>query len=205
LADNNIDILGFGLTGASGLMKYLATLAATGFGLFLFYRATTRGVLWVSPIQRLLMHVPKLGTALETFAMSRLAWAMHVTMNSGMELRRALKLSLSSTHNVLYTQHIDRILAEIRSGREIHEALEDTGAFPIHFIDAVQVGEQSGQLVESLANLSSHYQDEARSAMNILTVMMGVAVTGLIAAAIIFMIFRVFGFYSGVLNDAMKI
>jgi type IV pilus assembly protein PilC len=204
LAKNHIDILGFGLTGTSGLMTYLAFLAACGFVLYLFYRATTRGVLWVAPIQRLLMHVPRLGTALETFAMARLAWAMHVTMNSGMELRRALRLSLASTHNVLYTQHINRILAAIRSGREIHEALKETGVFPIHFIDAVDVGEESGQLVESLANLSSQYQHEARSAMNVLTVLMGLAVTGLIAAAIIFLIFRVFSFYTGVLNDAMK-
>ena len=204
LAKNNIDILGFGLTGGEGLATYLAILAAGGFALFLLYRATTRGVLWVAPIQRLLMRVPKLGTALETFAMARLAWAMHVTLNSGMELRKALKLSLNSTQNVLYTQHVDRILAAIRSGREIHEALDETGAFPIHFIDAVHVGEQSGQLVESMANLSSQYQHEARAAMNVLTVLMGLAVTGLIAAAIIFLIFRVFGFYVGVLDDALK-
>lgn len=204
LANNNIDILGFGLTGTEGLVKYLALLAACGFVFFLFYRATTRGVLWVAPIQRLLMRIPTLGGALETFAMARLSWAMHVTLNSGMDLRKALKLSLNSTHNVLYTQHVNRILAAIQSGDEIHEALGETGAFPIHFIEAVQVGEESGQLVESLANLSSQYQNEARSAMNTLTVLLGVAVTGMIAAMIIFMIFRVFSFYTGVLDDALK-
>jgi type IV pilus assembly protein PilC len=114
-------------------------------------------------------------------------------------------LSLASTQNVLYTQHVDRILGSVGSGNEIHEALAETRAFPRHFIDAVQVGEQSGALVESLGNLSAQYQDEARSAMNVLAVLMGVAVTALVAATIIFLIFRVFSFYAGVLQDATKI
>ena len=204
LAKANIDILGFGLTGGEGLTTYLAILAGIAFALFLLYRATTRGVLWVSPVQRLLMYVPKLGTALETFAMARLAWAMHVSLNSGMDLRNAMRLSLRNTQNVLYTQHIDGVLRAIRSGREIHEALAETGAFPVHFIDAVQVGEQSGELVESMGILSAHYQDEARAAMNTLTVLFGLAVWGLVVAVIIFLIFRVFGFYAGVLNDALE-
>jgi type IV pilus assembly protein PilC len=205
LAKAKIDILGFGLTGSQGLVTYLAILGAIGFGLFLVYRATTRGVLWVAPIQRLLMLVPKLGGALETFAMARLAWAMHVTLNSGMDVRSAMKMSLASTENVLYTRHIDRVLSSIRSGHEIHEALADAGDFPVHFIDAVQVGEESGQLVESMGNLSAQYQHEARAAMSTITVLLGVLVTALIAGVIIFLIFRVFSFYSGVLNDATKI
>jgi type IV pilus assembly protein PilC len=204
LAKAKIDILGFGLTGGEGLATYLAILAAIGFCLFLVYRATARGVLWVAPVQRLLMAVPKLGRALETFAMARLAWAMHVTLNSGMDLRGAMTLSLASTENVLYTRHTDRVLRAIRAGREIHEALAETRAFPVHFIDAVQVGEESGQLVESMANLADQYQHEARAAMNTITVLLGVAVTALIAGVIIFLIFRVFSFYSGVLNDALK-
>jgi type IV pilus assembly protein PilC len=199
----NVDILGFGLRGTSGLLTYLAILGAIAAGLALVYRATVRGMLWVAPVQRGLRWVPRLGKALETFAMARLAWAMHVTLNSGMDLRNAMQLSLASTENVLYTRHTDQVLRSIRAGREIHEALAETGAFPLHFIDAVQVGEESGQLVESMGHLSTQYQHEARSAMNTITILMGVLVTGLIAAVIIFLIFRVFSFYTGVLDDAL--
>jgi hypothetical protein len=41
--------------------------------------------------------------------------------------------------------------------------------------------------------------------MNVLAVLLGVAVTALVAATIIFLIFRVFSFYAGVLQDATKI
>jgi len=201
---DQIDILGFGLVGSNGLMIYLMILAAFWFGVFMAVRAASRGALWVAPLQRALMKVPKLGKAFETIAMARLSWAMHVTLNSGMDLRAALKLALDSTQNVLYTQHTSRILKAIQMGDEVHEALAATHAFPQHFVDIVQIGEQSGRLVESLATASVQYQQEAKSAMQVLTVLLGLAVTALIAGIIIFMIFRVAGFYIGVINDAAK-
>ena len=204
LRKSNTDLLGFGLTGNSGLLIYLAFLGVVGFGIFLLIRATTRGVLWVAPVQRVIMSIPRLGAAIETLALARLAWALYVTLNSGMELRNALKMSLRSTHNVVYTQHIDRILRNIRQGGDIYDALVSTNVFPVEFLASVQVGEESGRLVESMAHLAEQYQDQARLAMNTLTILLGLAVTGLIAAVIIFLIFRVFSFYTGTLNDALK-
>jgi len=205
LAKSGVDLLGFGLKGASGLATYLAFLAAAaavGYGLYL---ATTRGKLWAAPLQRTLMKVPKLGTSLETLAMARLCWAMHVTLSTGMDLRQALRLSLRSTQNVRYTQHTDEVLRSIRSGNEIHEALAATGDFPSLLIEAVHVGEESGRLPEAMSNLSRQYQQEAKAALGIITVLLGFGVMMLIAGVIIFFIFQVFNnAYLGPINDALK-
>jgi type IV pilus assembly protein PilC len=137
--------------------------------------------------------------------MARLSWAMQVTLNSGMDLRKALAMSLASTHNVVYTRHTDAILRDIRNGHSVHEAFTATGAFPYDFLDALQVGEDSGRLSETMAHMAQEYQDQARLAMNTLTILFGLMVTALIAAVIIFLIFRVASFYIGVINDATKI
>src|SRR5262245_50219842 len=92
LRQNNIDILGFGLTGNDGLMAYIGIIAAVAAGFFVAYRAASRGMLWIAPIQRAIMKIPQLGRALETLSMARLSWAMHVTLNSGMDLRRAMDM-----------------------------------------------------------------------------------------------------------------
>lgn len=205
LAKSDIDMLGLGLRGTSGLIIYLAVLAMIGGVLFALYRAAMRGALWTRPIQLALMHVPQLGKAMETFALSRLTWAMHVTLNSGMELRKALTLSLRSTQNAKYMQHIDGVLRSIRAGNEIHEALDDTRAFPPTFVDAVHVGEQSGMLAETMANLSKQYQAEARTAMTVITAVLGLLVFALIALIIIFFIFQIFkNAYLGPIQDALK-
>lgn len=205
LADSGIDMIGLGLKGTSGLLIYLTVLAAIGGGAYLLYRATVRGALWAAPLQQVMMRIPQLGKALETFALARLTWAMHITLNSGMDLRQALSLSLRSTQNVFYTQHIDRVLKSIRAGNEINEALGRTGAFPLLFVDAVAVGEESGMLSETMANLSKQYQGEAKLAMTIITAILGFLVFVLIAVIIAFFIFQIFkNAYLGPINDALK-
>jgi type II secretory pathway component PulF len=198
-----IDILGFGLVGNRGLAIYLAFVAAVGILLFALIRASVRGLVWTRPIQRGVLRIPVLGPALQTLALARLAWSMDQTMNAGMELRQALQLSLRSTNNAFYTDRIERIDAEIAGGNSIHEAFRAAGGFPADFLDALEVGEHSGQLVESMGLLSRQYQDQARVALATLTTVAGLAVWAVVATLIIALIFRLFMFYLGAINDAL--
>jgi len=135
-------------------------------------------------------------------SLSRLTWALALTTGSGMDLRRALDLSLRSTHAWRYIDQIDPIWRSIRGGSELHEAMFQTGVFPDRIVDAIAVGERSGRLSETMQTLSDQYQDEARSALAVLTRIAGIVVWMAVATLIIFFIFRLFSFYLGVLNDA---
>ena len=198
----HVDPLGFGLLGTAGLAKYAAFVALVGITLALVIRAMTRGVLWTRPLQRFLLRIPKIGPALQTVALARLAWVMSETMNTSMEVRRALKLGLQSTRNAWYTDRIERIDAEIAGGSSIYEAFREAGGFPADFLESLHVGEESGNLVESMAQVSNLYQDQARAAWNILATVGGVAVWVVVAAIIISLIFRLAMFYIGALGVA---
>jgi type II secretory pathway component PulF len=197
-----IDILGFGLIGVPGFIIYVLILATIAAALFICYRAVQRGMLWTRPLQRLLLQIPGLGGCLQTLALARLAWSLNVTMETGMDLRHALTLSLASTHNARYTDHIQTVVGKVGRGGEIYEALSETHAFPRDFMDTLEVGERSGRLPESMAILASQYQDQARRALTTLTVIAGFAVWGLVAMILIAMIFQIFSFYLGVINEA---
>jgi len=201
----NVDLLGFGLVGSRGLAVYVMLLAMAGASIWLVVRAITRGLVWTRSIQRLVLKIPGVGKPLRTLALSRLAWAMHLTMNTGMEVRRALKLSVRSTQNARYTDQIPTIDAEIVGGNSIHGAFIVAGGYPADFLDTLAVGEQSGKIVESMGLLAKQYQDRARMAMAALAVVAGVAVMLLIAGLIIAMIFRIFiTSYLGPINEALK-
>ena len=199
-AGQPIDFLGFGLTGNRGLAIYLALVATAGILVIVTVRAANRGLLCVRPIQRGIMSAPVLGPALRTLALARLAWSMHLTMNAGMEVGRALRLSLKSTGNARYIDCGQTIDAAIAAGQSIYEAFCRTRCFPPDFLDTLQVGEQSGNLVESMAHLSRQYREQARSALATLTTFAGFGVWALVAAMIIFVIFRLFFFYFNALN-----
>jgi type II secretory pathway component PulF len=199
-----IDILGLGLIGNSGLAIYLLFVAAVAAVIWLVIQSVRRGLVWTRPLQRAVMATPGIGSCLQTLALSRLAWCLHVTMETGMDLRHALALSLGSTHNARYTDHSDEVVSQVAGGQEIYEAFSATGVFPRDFLDTMEVGERSGRLPESMALLSQQYQDQARRALATLTVLAGFAVWGLVAMLIIAMIFRLAMFYIGTINDAMN-
>ncbi len=201
--ESDLDLLGFGLVGPSGLTIYVAFLAAVGAAFWFVRSAVSRGLVWARPIQRLVLRIPGIGKALETLALARLAWSLNVTMNAGMDVRRALRLSLRSTQNARYLGHIPVIDREILQGNSLYGAFSVTGEYPVEFLDTLAVGEESGQVVESMGTLARLYQEQARAALATLAVLAGWAVWAAIAVLIIALIFRLFSFYVGVLNGAM--
>ncbi len=198
---SRVDPLGLNLIGNSGLLIYAAFLTVAGLAVFAIIQAARGSIARFGPIQRALLRLPVLGKALETLALARLAWSMHLTLNTGMDVRAALKLSLRSTRNARFTGQIPQIDAEIGRGNSIYEAFYNTGSYPTEFLDAVAVGHESGKLVESMGRLSGEYQDRARTALATLTKLAGVAVWVLIASIIIALIFRLAMFYIGTINS----
>jgi type IV pilus assembly protein PilC len=199
------DVLGLGVTGMSAVVLYfvLVGLAATAVGALVV--AMRRGAFWARPLQRLTLQLPVVGGALQTLALSRMAWALHLTMETSMDIRRSMELSLRSTRNARYTDSSDQIITDVTGGLEIHEALSRTGAYPNDFLDTLEVGERSGRLPESMKILSQQYQDKARRALATLTMVAGWAVWAVVAVIIIVAIFRIFQtMYLGPIQDALE-
>ena len=202
--NSDVDPLGMGLYGNRGLAIYLAFVFAVAAVVWLTILAITRGVAWTRPIQRAVMKIPALGKALETLALARLAWSLSATLQSGMEIRRALKLSLASTNNARYTDKIETIDGEIEQGNSIFEAFFQAGCFPAEFLDAIAVGEQSGKLDDQMAVLSRQYHEQAQFAMKTLNTVAAFLVWMMIASIIIMMIFRLASFYFGEINKLSR-
>jgi type IV pilus assembly protein PilC len=200
----DLDLIGIGLVGNRGLVIYATAVGGLLTLFWVILRAMNRGLVWIRPIQRLALRLPILGKPLQTVALARLAWSMHLTMYAGMDLRQALKLSLRSTQNARYLDQIPSIDAEIMKGNSIYQAFRRTGVFPVEFLDTIAVGEDSGRLVESMAILARQYHDQARSALTILTMLAGWLVWAAVGVLLMAVVFRLFSFYIGVLNDASK-
>ncbi len=199
-----IDILGFGLVGNRGLLIYINVITVVGLCVAGLVVAVRRGKLWTRPLQRAVMRVPIVASCLEKLALARLAWVLHLTMNVAMDLRRVMPLVLRATRSDFYIRHTDQVVADVAAGMPIHEALAATGAFPDDFLDALAVAHESGQIVESMDRLSNRYEEESESAMQTLASLAGGAVWLAVVAMIIFMIFRLAGFYLGTINDALN-
>jgi type II secretory pathway component PulF len=181
----------FGLQGTRGVTIYATVVIGCIVALALLARGLLRG--WFGPVPaKLLMRVPVLGTTLQTMALARLAWTLSLALNAGIDARRAIRMALQSTQSRYYTQHIAEVDAVIVRGGQFHEALRRTGAFSEEFLTALENAEITGTESESLTRLSEDYQQRAETATLALTVAASFVIWALVAALIIYVIFRLF-------------
>jgi type IV pilus assembly protein PilC len=197
-----IDILGFGLVGNRGLFIYANFIIAIGLCITGLVIAVKRGKLWTRPLQHALMRMPAVGGALQKIMLARVAWALHLTLNVEMDLRRIVPLVLRTTGNDYYIRHTNQIVGDVARGDPLHVAFARSGAFPADFIDALTVAEESGRIVESMGRLSNRYEEEAEAAVKALAVVLGFLIAAIVMGIIVFLIFRIYGFYLGTINEA---
>lgn len=195
------DMLGLGLTGTEGLIKYGNFLIVCAIGVLLLFEAFRRGAAWIKPLQRGVVMLPMVGQAFRTLAIARFTWAFQLVLGTSMDLRKAMPLVLDATGNDYYARYGREVAMRIENGEDIHSALAATGIFPKELLDSIAVGEESGQLAELMGRLSKEYQERAGSAISILAQAAGYLIWLLVAAMIIMLIFQIFSSYVGTIND----
>ncbi len=197
-----VDPLGWGLTGVRGVIIYFGIVATILSVIAAGVVAVRRGALWFAPMQRFVTSLYGIGTAVQKICLARVAWALHLMLNVEMDLRQLVPSAIRASGNAFYTQHTDRMVADIAAGRSMYETFLRTHAYPPMFLDALQVAEESGQISESMSRLATAYEQEARDALVTLATIASFAVWLSVVAIIVFMIFRLFYFYLNAINDA---
>ena len=128
---------------------------------------------------------------------------MNLTFHTGMDVRRALRLSLQSTQTAHFTDRIEEIERAVAAGETIHEAFRETSAFPPEFLDALHVGEESGKLPDAMGKLSTQYRSRAEAALTASSTIGAFLIWALVALLAIAVIFRVFSAYTGMIRSVL--
>lgn len=185
------DILGIGITGTPAMILFFGTVGmvftAVGVGLY----ALARGWFGPKPVE-LSMRLPVIGTCFECLAMSRLTWSLGMALDAGIDAKRSADLCLTSTQNPFYISKIPAVLGTIEKNMAFIDAFRDADGFPQDFLDDLENAEIAGTLSESLVRMSNMYDQRARDAMAMLTMLATGFTWALVAGMIIFMIFRLF-------------
>ena len=133
--------------------------------------------------------------------MARFCLALRLTLETGMPIARALKLSFRATDNAAFTAQLDKAQGAVKRGGELTPALTATGLFPLEFQHILSVAEESGRLTEVLRQEADHYHEEAGRRLTVLTVALTVLVWLVVAGVIIAAVFRIFLSYLDLLNQ----
>lgn len=200
----SLDILGWGLLGASGAIKWLLGWVVGAFLLWFGYRMAANSILGRKVIHRFLMNIPVIGSCLRNFAIARFSWAFHLTQSAGMPIDDSLDASLRATSNGAFDAAAPTIISDIMEGETLSDALNRSRLFPDEFINIVHVSETSGTVPEALERLSPQFEEDARRSLKTLTSLAGWLVWLIVAGFIIFVIFKIILWYRGLLDSFIQ-
>jgi type II secretory pathway component PulF len=204
---SSLDPLGLGLTGIRGAVVFLAAMTT-------FTAAVVGTVLVVAgnrelraKAEGLALTIPGVGGCFQAFALNRFCMAYFMTIEAGLRADRCLKLSLRATANKAYAQEGDPAAKAARRGEEVTSILGGYGErlFPGEFVNALQVGEETGRLAEVMRKQAEYYRDEAKRKLKLLSNIVAGGVYLCIGILLIVMIFKIFtAAYLNPMNDAIR-
>jgi general secretion pathway protein F len=95
---------------------------------------------------RLLLRVPLVGTLRRRLAASRLGQSLATLLGSGYPVISALEIATASLTDRAAVEDVLLAREEVRAGGRLAQALGRSRAFPLVFVQMVEIGESSGRL-----------------------------------------------------------
>jgi type IV pilus assembly protein PilC len=139
---------------------------------------------------RWITSIPMLGPISQKFATSQAARTLATLLGGGIPLVNAIDVSARAIQNQYIASELQTASQQVREGRALAAAMNDSGAFPDVAIKMVEVGEQTGALQEMLNSLADFYDEEIETNLGrfvtivepALLVIMGIVIAGLLLA-----------------------
>ncbi len=133
------------------------------------------------------------GPILTKILLSRFASYFSLCYSAGMNVLASLKICEDIAGNMVVRKAIEEISEHIADGKTLSVSIEETGLFPPLVVRMVRMGESTGNLDQSLDNVSYFYDREVTEAIDRLKAMIEPAMTVVLGAIMGWIMLSVLG------------
>lgn len=141
---------------------------------------------------KIVMKLPVIGRVYNISSLVNSTRTLSILLSSGVSLLEGLDITLETTDNVVFQHALKNVKKKVEQGAALGTAMEQEHIFPPILIQMVNVGEQTGNLDETLNNIAIYFESESEMAIKSMTtliepailVVMGVIVGFIITAVI---------------------
>jgi type II secretory pathway component PulF len=182
----------FGLSGTTGALIFLAATLGPLFAFWMWSKTVAGTNAGRGRLRGVAARLPVVGPCLQMLMLSRFATALQLTLNSSLSPARAVRLSAAAAGDPGLVESSQAALDAIKKGDPLHAALGYCPQLPPEFVQMIAVAEEGGTIPEMMKHQARHYRELGRERMRSVSVVASMAIWILVAAFIIFMIFRIF-------------
>ena len=143
---------------------YLIILAvmAAGFIFYKIYGNTEKGKMQFA---KLALKIPVLGNIRILSAASQFANTMTTMLGAGLQMTRCINSVAKVIDNYYISQETLKLAIKIEEGSALAAVMREQGIMPDILIDMVGVGEETGELEETLHTIAGYYDSELEMAI----------------------------------------
>jgi len=139
---------------------------------------------------RLLLHLPVVGTLLRETLAARLTRTLGSLLQNGVPLIPALGIAKDALGNLAAAEAVEAAALGAKGGAGLARPLAAAGLFPTRTIHLLQLGEEAAQLSAMSLKAADIHDEQARIMMQrlvalavpLITIVMGLAVAGIVSA-----------------------
>ncbi len=170
-------------------------LIAVLIGFLALYRALQKPAPRMA-VERAALKLPVVGPLIRRSQAARFTRTLGTLLHNGVGLVGALSIARGVLGNLIASETVDKAATDVKSGRRLGASLAAGKFFPPQTIHLIELGEETGKLSEmTLRAAEIHGEQVGQSVQRlvamlvpVVTIVMGVAVAGIVASLLIAML-----------------
>jgi type II secretory pathway component PulF len=120
-------------------------------------------------IDRWKMKFPILGKVVQLNLFGQFARTLSTLLQNGVPVLTALEITESIIPNLILKEAIHKTREQVTDGKTIAEPLARSKLFPQLMVDLIKIGEETGDVPGALSSLADTYENELRTALQVVT------------------------------------
>ncbi|MEK7597602.1 MAG: type II secretion system F family protein [Patescibacteria group bacterium] len=152
------------------------------------YLATKAGK---SSFDQFILKLPVFGHIVSISALVESTRTLAILISSGISILEALSIVVDATENSVYQQAFLTVSHKVEKGLSLGTALEKQEIFPQILVQMSQVGEQTGNLDDTLLRLSKYFEMESEMATKTMTTLIEPTILVVLGVGVGFLVMSV--------------
>lgn len=137
------------------------------------------------------LRLPVFGKIIKVSALVDSTRTLAILIGSGVSILDALTIIIDTTENVVYQKAFTSISRKVEKGQSLGVSLDQEGIFPPILVQMAQVGEQTGNLDDTLLRLSKYFEMESEIAIKSMTTLIEPMILVVLGAGVGFLVLSV--------------
>lgn len=140
---------------------------------------------------KLALKLPVFGNIISISALVESTRTLAILIAAGISILDALSIVVDSTDNSVFQQAFLTVSQKVEKGQSMGVALEQEGIFPPILVQMSQVGEQTGNLDDTLLRLSKYFEMESEMATKTMTTLIEPMILVILGVGVGFLVMSV--------------